>query len=114
MIPFKAACTSLTVAFQLFKPNGTPIRADVKLALTQAEPASVGQRESASKKGRTRRRAPTAGSACTSSRTATRCQSIAYATYGDPNRWRLIAEANGDRQPPAPAARHALNLPRLD
>jgi len=26
MIPFKAAVTSLTIAFQLFKPNGSPIR----------------------------------------------------------------------------------------
>ena len=50
MIPFKAACTSLTVAYQLFKPNGTPIRADVKLALTQAETASSASSSSANKK----------------------------------------------------------------
>src|SRR5829696_6157768 len=51
MIPFKAACTSLTIAFQLFKPNGTPIRADVKLALTQAETATSANSSSAKKKG---------------------------------------------------------------
>ena len=50
MIPFKAACTSLTVAFQLFKANGSPIRADVKLALTQADTASSASSSSANKK----------------------------------------------------------------
>src|SRR5687767_12405486 len=38
---FKAACTSLTVAYKLFRPNGDPIRADVKMTLKQAEPAST-------------------------------------------------------------------------
>src|SRR3712207_7617500 len=49
MIPFKAVCTSLTVAFQLFKPNGTPIRADVKLQLKQADQASTASSTSAGK-----------------------------------------------------------------
>jgi Contractile injection system tube protein len=44
---FKAACTSLTVAYQLFKPNGEPIRADVKLDLKQAEQASTASSNSA-------------------------------------------------------------------
>src|SRR3954451_20493013 len=39
MIPFKAVATQLTVAFQLFKPNGSPLRADVKLQLKQADKA---------------------------------------------------------------------------
>ena len=111
MIPFKAACTSLTVAFQLFKPNGTPIRADVKLALTQAEPATSASANSANKQhepddalGRRARRArrPRRRHAAVDRPprpTATR-------TAGA-----LIAEANGDRQPAAPAARHAAQPP---
>ena len=72
MIPFKAVCTSLTVTFQLFKPNGTPIRADVKLALKQAETADGGEherREADEPDDALGRRA----SASTSSTTATRC-----------------------------------------
>ena len=60
---------------------------------------------------RTRRRARRAGSACTSCATATRCSRSRTRPTATPNRWRLIAEANGDRQPPAPAARHAAQPP---
>src|SRR3954468_13004709 len=44
---FKAVCTSLTVAYQLFQPNGDPIRAEVKLDLKQAEAASTASANSA-------------------------------------------------------------------
>jgi Contractile injection system tube protein/LysM domain len=113
MIPFKAACTSLTVAFQLFKPNGTPIRADVKLALTQAEAAT-----SASSKAGNRPTNPTTrsdgGLGVHVVRDGDSLQSVAYRTYGDPARWRLIAEANGIDNPLHLRRGTSLNLPRLD
>ena len=113
MIPFKAACTSLTVAFQLFKPNGTPIRADVKLALTQAETATSASSSSANKKTnpttRSRRRPRRARGPDGDS-----LQSIAHHTYGDPNRWRMVAEANGIDNPLHLRRGTPLNLPRLD
>jgi hypothetical protein len=113
MIPFKAACTSLTVAFQLFKPNGTPIRADVKLALTQAETAT-----SASAKSKNKKTNPTTRSAGGLGvhvvKDGDTLQSVAHHTYGDPNRWRLIAEANGVDNPLHLRRGTPLNLPRLD
>jgi Contractile injection system tube protein/LysM domain len=113
MIPFKAACTSLTVAFQLFKPNGTPIRADVKLALTQAEAAT-----SASSSAGKRRTNPTTrsdgGLGVHVVRDGDSLQSVAHRTYGDPTRWRLIAEANGIDNPLHLRRGTSLNLPRLD
>jgi hypothetical protein len=113
MIPFKAACTSLTVAFQLFKPNGTPIRADVKLALTQAEAAT-----SASSNSGNRRTNPTTrsegGLGVHVVKDGDSLQSVAHHTYGDPGRWRLIAEANGIDNPLHLRRGTPLNLPRLD
>jgi Contractile injection system tube protein/LysM domain len=113
MPSFKAACTSLTIAFQLFKPNGTPIRADVKLALTQAEQAT-----SASSNSGNQRTNPTTRSAGGLGvhvvRDGDSLQSVAHKTYGDPNRWRLIAEANGIDNPLHLRRGTPLNLPRLD
>jgi hypothetical protein len=113
MIPFKAACTSLTVAFQLFEPNGTPIRAEVKLALTQAETASSASSNSANKKGNPTTRSE-GGLGVHVVKDGDSLQSVAYRSYGDPNRWRLIAEANGIDNPMHLRRGTPLNLPRLD
>jgi Contractile injection system tube protein/LysM domain len=110
---FKAACTSLTIAFQLFEPNGTPIRADVKLALTQAETAtSASSNSSNSRTNPTTRSAGGLGVHVV--RDGDSLQSVAHNTYGDPNRWRLIAEANGIDNPLHLRRGTPLNLPRLD
>ena len=113
MIPFKAAVTSLTVAFQLFKPNGTPIRADVKLAMTQAQAAT-----SASAKSKGKKQNPTTrsdgGLGVHVVKDGDSLQSIAYKTYGDPNRWRLIAETNDIENPMHLRRGRPLNLPRID
>jgi Contractile injection system tube protein/LysM domain len=113
MIPFKAACTSLTIAFQLFKPNGTPIRADVKLALTQAETATSASANSKNKKGNPTTRSE-GGLGVHVVKDGDSLQSLAHRTYGDPNRWRLIAEANGVDNPFHLRRGKTLNLPRLD
>ncbi len=115
MIPFKAACTSLTVAFQLFKPNGTPIRADVKLALTQAERAPRRRARTPANRptqpddalGGRARRARRAATATRCSRSPTR--PTATRTAGG-----SIAEANGVDNPLHLRRGTALNLPRLD
>jgi hypothetical protein len=113
MIPFKAACTSLTVAFQLFKPNGSPIRADVKLALTQAETATSASSKSANKKTNPTTRSD-GGLGVHVVRDGDSLQSIAHKTYGDPGRWRTVAEANGIDNPLHLRRGTPLNLPRLD
>ena len=113
MIPFKAACTSLTVAFQLFKPNGTPIRADVKLALTQAEAATSASANSKGSKTNPTTRS-SGGLGVHVVKDGDSLQSIAHDTYGDPNRWRMIAEANGVDNPLHLRRGRALDLPRID
>ena len=113
MIPFKAACTSLTVAFQLFKPNGSPIRADVKLALTQAETATSASANSANKKGNPTTRSA-GGLGVHVMRDGDTLQSVAHKTYGDPGYWRTVAEANGIDNPMHLRRGMPLNLPRLD
>jgi nucleoid-associated protein YgaU len=113
MIPFKAACTSLTVAYQLFKPNGTPIRADVKLSLTQAEPATSASANSPMRPTNPTTRADGALGVHLV-RDGDTLQSIAHHTYGDPSRWRLVAEANGIDNPLHLRRGTPLDLPRID
>lgn len=113
MIPFKAACTSLTVVFQLFKPNGTPIRAEVRLALTQAEPATTASSSSANKGTNPTTRSE-GGLGMHVVRDGDSLPSVAHRAYGDATRWRLIAEANGVDNPLHLQRGMSLNLPRLD
>jgi Contractile injection system tube protein/LysM domain len=107
---FKAVCTSLTVAFQLFKPNGEPIRADVKLDLKQAEEASTASSNSANEPTN-----PTthslAGAGVHTVQDGDSLPSIAYRAYGDANRWRTIAEANDIDDPLRLRRGTALMLP---
>ncbi len=113
MMPFKAACTSLTVAFQLFQPNGTPIRADVKLALTQAEAATSASSNSPATPTNPTTRSE-GGLGVHVVRDGDTLQSIAYKAYDDPGRWRTIAEANGVDNPLHLRRGTPLNLPRID
>ena len=113
MIPFEAACTSLTVAYQLFEPNGTPIRADVKLALTQAKTATSSSSTSTNTPQNPTTRSA-GGLGIRVIKDGDTLQSVAHEAYGDPNRWRLIAEANGVDNPLHLRRGTALNLPRID
>jgi Contractile injection system tube protein/LysM domain len=110
---FKAVCTSLTVAYQLFRPNGEPIRADVKLQLKQAEQASTKSAASANKgQNPTTRAMP--GQGVHTVQDGDSLPSIAYRAYGDATRWRAIADAN-DVDNPLHLRRGApLMLPRLE
>jgi hypothetical protein len=102
---FKGACTSLSVTYKLFEPNGDPLRADVKLTLKQAEAAQQGQNP-------TTRAA--AGYGVHRVRDGDTLPSISYQAYGDATKWRLIAEANGVDNPLHLRRGSALSLPRLD
>jgi hypothetical protein len=113
IVPFKAVCTSLRVSYKLFRPNGLPIRADVALSLKQAETAST-----ASSNGSNRGTNPTtranAGHGVHTVKDGDSLPSIAYRTYGDPNAWRAIADANGIENPLHLRRGTALSLPRLE
>ena len=110
---FKSVCTSLTVAYKLFRPNGDPIRADVKMTLKQAAPAST-----ASATGANRGTNPTtranAGHGVHMVKDGDTLPSIAYEAYGDATSWRVIADANGIENPLHLRRGRPLSLPRLD
>lgn len=115
---FKAACTSLTVTFQMFHPNGEPTRAEVGLELKQAEPAPRSTNlEAATTSGffSTPATRPAAlgdstpvdgasGQAVHAVQDGDSLPTVAQNALGDPNRWRDIAEASGIDNP--------LDLPR--
>ena len=106
VVTFKAVCKSLTVAFQLFHPNGEPIRADCKMTLTQAEVKKKGQNPT------TRTSKP--GMGVHTVQDGDSLQSIAYKAYGDATRWRTVAEANGIDNPFRLPRGASLTLPRLE
>src|SRR4051812_26397759 len=110
---FKAACTSLTVAYQLFQPNGVPIRADVKLQLKQAGEASSASSGSANKGTNPTTRGQH-GLGLHTVRDGDSLPSIAYHAYGDATRWRTVAESNGIDNPFHLRRGTALMLPELD
>jgi hypothetical protein len=110
---FKAVCTSLTVAFQLFKPNGEPIRADVKLQLKQAEQASTASSSSANEGQNPTTRA-LSGHGVHTVQDGDTLPSVAYRAYGDATRWRVIAEANGVDDPLRLRRGTPLMLPRME
>jgi hypothetical protein len=110
---FKAVCTSLTVAYQLFLPNGEPIRADVKLQLKQAEQASTASSSSANQGQNPTTRA-LAGHGVHTIQDGDTLPSIAYRAYGDATRWRVIADANGVDDPLRLRRGTPLMLPQLE
>jgi hypothetical protein len=110
---FKAACTSLTITFQLFDQTGLPIRAAVKLALKQVEPAPTSSSNSTSRPTNPSTRS-SGGLGVHVVRDGDSLHSIANQNYGDPGRWRLVAEANGIDNPLHLRRGTALDLPRID
>ena len=95
---FKAVRSRLNVQFTMFKPDGTPIRATAALTLIQVEkdPRS-GQGTPAAPQNPTTR--ATERMRVHIVRAGDSLPSIAYANYGDPTRWRTIAQANGIDDP---------------
>jgi nucleoid-associated protein YgaU len=102
---FKGALTSLTCSYKMFKPNGDPIRADVKLTLKQAEATVKGQNPT------TRAQA---GFGMHTVKDGDTLPSISYGAYGDATKWRLIAEANGVDNPLHLRRGSSLSLPALE
>jgi hypothetical protein len=105
-VTFKAVITSLTVAYKLFQPNGDPIRADVNMALTEAETSEVKAQNPTTR--------AEAGLGVHMVKDGDSLQSIAYRVYGDANKWRTIAEVNGVDNPLSVRRGTPLMLPRLE
>jgi hypothetical protein len=107
---FTAVATSLRVRYTLFDVDGTPLRAVADLVLTQVEKvvgANGGARQNPTTSG-------IAGLRMHTVRDGDSLQSIAYAMYGDPTRWRPIAEANRVDDPLALPRGRTLTVPRVE
>jgi len=101
----KSVPVSLSIQYILFHPNGEPIRATVDLELAQAEKAQQGQNPTTRAIG---------GMRVHRVRDGDSLASIAYSAYGEPTRWRVIAEANGIDDPLRLTRGSELTIPRLD
>jgi len=98
------------VRYTLFDVDGTPLRAVADVVLTQVEKvvgSNGGARQNPTTSG-------IAGLRMHTVRDGDSLQSIAYAMYGDPTRWRAIAEANGIDDPLALPRGRALAVPRAE
>ena len=94
----KAAPMSISIQYALFAPNGDPTRAFVDLELGQAEDTSPpGQAQNPTTRG-------TPGLRSHIIQDGDSLHAIAYESYGDATRWRVIAEANDIDDPLAAAA----------
>jgi hypothetical protein len=86
---FDAYLKSVSARFTLFRPNGEALRAVVSVGFEEVPKA-------------TPRQNPTSGAMSGRARlmgAGDSLQSIAYDEYGDPTRWRVLAEANGIDDP---------------
>jgi Contractile injection system tube protein/LysM domain len=101
----KSVPVSLSIQYILFHQNGEPIRATVDLELAQAEKAQQGQNPTTRAIGGLRVHRVRDGDSLAS---------IAYGAYGEPTRWRVIAEANGIDDPLRLTRGRELTIPRLE
>lgn len=113
-VSVRAVAKQLKLQFTMFRPDGRPIRAKASLDLVQVEKA-VGK---SAPPGRAKPQNPTSrGVAGLSSHVVgdgDSLPSIAYAHYGDPTRWRPIAEANGIDDPLRLSRGASLAIPMVE
>jgi nucleoid-associated protein YgaU len=109
----KSVPVSITIQYILFQPNGEPIRATVDLELAQAEKASTASGSPGNQPQNPTTRSER-GLRVHRVRDGDSLTSIAYSAYGDPTRWRTIAEANGIDDPMRLRRGRELTIPRLE
>ena len=105
VISFVAFAKSLSVQYLLFRPDGEPIRATVKLGLLEAGGTQKGQNPTTRGDGSLGTHVVRDGDSL---------PAIAFETYGDPTVWRVIAEANGIDDPLRLRRGAPLTLPRIE
>lgn len=88
-IGFLSFVRSVRAEYKLFRPDGTPIRAECELELEEI-PVSLARQNPTSGGSVRRMRTTVAGDTL---------QSIAHREYGRPTMWRALAEANGIEDP---------------
>ncbi|MDH4145757.1 MAG: LysM peptidoglycan-binding domain-containing protein [Acidimicrobiia bacterium] len=103
---FKAVIESVDLTFTYFSKSGMPLRAKVSLALKQYEPdANWGPQNPTSGTPRPQRTHQV--------RSGETLDRIAAMHYGDSNRWRDIAQANGVTDPFDLPPGRMLSIPKL-
>ena len=114
VVSFKAVCDNLSIQYTLFRPDGEPIRAQAKVSLIQVEKAKDKSTNPGSSQGQNPTTRAIAGISSHVVRDGDSLQSIAYSAYGDPTRWRPIAEANGIDDPLRLRRGTTLTIPRIE
>jgi hypothetical protein len=108
-LSFRAVCSSLTVQYTMFRPDGTPTRATANLTLMQVEQDPVsGSGTPARQNPTTRADRHLRSHVVTDGDTL---HSIAFKHYGDAGSWRRIAEHNGIDDPLRLARGRSLAVP---
>lgn len=102
-IGFPAVITGLDEEYTLFKPDGTPLRANVTVTLQQVADSDVMPAQNPTSRSEPRRTWVV--------QQGQRLDWIAHMEYGDSSRWRLIADANGIADPMSLRAGQVLVLP---
>ena len=103
---FSAAMTSLKVSYTLFREDGVPVRATASVTLEEVEDEDLQKKQnptSFSEPGRKRREVRPQDTLAT----------IAYEEYGDPTKWRLIADDNRLDDPMAIRPGQVLSIPTV-
>jgi nucleoid-associated protein YgaU len=103
---FRAVVTDVTITYTLFDPDGTPVRADATVNLTQ-------QDDSDDFPGLTNPTTRTEARKTHLVRVGERLDVIAYQEYGSAAHWRHLAEANGLADPRALTPGQILIIPPL-
>lgn len=113
---FQAVVKSLAVQYVLFKPDGNPIRATAKIALAQVGAVTAGGQQGGNSQQAGTNPTTYAKGALGIHRVqeGDSLQAIAYRTYGDPNHWRDVAEANGIDDPMRLRRGREIVLPRIE
>lgn len=82
---FNAYLKSVSAKFTMFRPDGTPIRAACQVSFEEVPNGPRNQNPTSGALAATRSHTVVAGDSLAS---------LLYTEYGDPTRWRVIAEAN--------------------
>lgn len=99
---FTAFVTTVSASYTLFTAEGTPIRATCAVTLQEIATEPAGQNPTSGALSPHRGRVMTSGDTLAT---------VAYAEYGDPDRWRALAAANDIDDPMRVAAGTALIVP---
>lgn len=101
---FRGVLESFDVTYTLFTPRGVPIRAQASTTLKEYRPVDIQVNE-------TRQTSPTVEKAYTVR--GETLSEVAGQVYRDPTLWRVIARANGIRDPRRLEPGRVLNIPAL-